>query len=77
MSLNTKAYRDQVSKTNKLIRQILENLSRRKAKYHLNSKGGFKQKEKIRISGSEAYLAFIFCFLIFFIRKLPRLLIKK
>ena len=46
---------------------ILENLSRRKAKYHFNSKGGFKQKEKIRISGSEAYLAFIFCFLIFFI----------
>ena len=46
---------------------ILENLSRRKAKYHFNSKGGFKQKEKIRISGSESYFAFIFCFLIFFI----------
>ncbi len=46
---------------------ILENLSRRKAKYHLNSRGGFKQKEKIRLYGNKAALAFIFCFLVFFL----------
>ena len=46
---------------------ILENLSRRKAKYHLNSKGGFKQKERIKLFGVQAFLAFMFCFIIFFI----------
>ncbi len=46
---------------------ILENLSRKKAKYHLNSKGGFKQKEKIKLFGFDAYLAFVFCFFIFFV----------
>ena len=46
---------------------ILENLSRKKAKYHFNSKGGFKQKEKIRLDGVNAFLAFIFCFFVFFI----------
>ena len=45
---------------------ILENLSRRKAKYHFNSRGGFKQKEKIKLSGNEAFFALILCFLIFF-----------
>ena len=45
---------------------ILENLSRRKAKYHFNSRGGFKQKEKVELSGNEAFFALIFCFLIFF-----------
>ena len=46
---------------------ILENLSRRRAKYHFNSKGGFKQKEKIKLLGINAFLAFIFCFFIFFV----------
>ena len=46
---------------------ILENLSRRKARYHLNSKGGFKQKVKVKLSGVRAFLAFMFCFVIFFI----------
>ena len=46
---------------------ILENLSRRRAKYHFNSKGGFKQKVKIKLFGINAYLAFIFCFFIFFV----------
>ena len=46
---------------------ILENLSRRKAKYHLNSKGGFKQREKTNLIGGKAFLAFLFCFFIFFI----------
>jgi len=45
---------------------ILENLSRRKAKYHLNTKGGFKQKEKFILSGSKSFLAFTFCFFVFF-----------
>ena len=46
---------------------IIENLSRKNAKYHLNSKGGFKQKEKIHLFGSKSFFAFIFCFLIFFL----------
>ena len=46
---------------------ILENLSRRKAKYHFNSRAGFKQKEKIKLLGNKSFLAFIFCFFIFFI----------
>merc|ERR1711991_643104 len=45
---------------------ILENLSRKKAKYHFNSKGGFKQKQKIQLSGSKSCLVFCFCFLLFF-----------
>jgi len=46
---------------------ILENLSRKNAKYHFNAKGGFKQKEKIKLSGNKSLIAFIFCFLIFFL----------
>ena len=46
---------------------ILENLSRKRAKYHINSKGGFKYKEKIKLFGFDAYLAFVFCFFIFFV----------
>ena len=45
---------------------ILENFSRRKAKYHFNSRGGFKQKEKTRLIKSKSFFAFIFCFFIFF-----------
>jgi len=45
---------------------ILENLSRKKAKYHFNSRGGFKQKEKIELVKSKSFLAFTFCFFIFF-----------
>ena len=45
---------------------ILENLSRRKAKYHFNSRGGFKQKEKLELSGNKAVLAFVGCFFVFF-----------
>ena len=41
---------------------ILENLSRKNAKYHFNSKGGFKQKQKIQLSGKKAFLAFSFVF---------------
>ena len=45
---------------------ILENLSRKNAKYHFNTKAGFKQKQKIQLSGKKAFLAFSFCFLVFF-----------
>ena len=44
---------------------ILENLSRNKAKYHFNTRGGFKQKQKIQLSGSKSFGAFIFCFFVF------------
>ena len=46
---------------------IIENLSRKKAKYHINTKGGFKQKEKIKLSGKKSFFAFMFCFIIFFL----------
>ena len=45
---------------------FLENLSRKKAKYHSNMRGGFKKKEKQDLSGGSAILAFTFCFVIFF-----------
>ena len=46
---------------------ILENFSRRNARYHFNSRGGFKQKEKIKLSNGKSFLAFSFCFLLFFL----------
>ena len=45
---------------------FIENLSRKKAKYHFNSRGGFKQKEKIRLTKRKSFFAFLFCFFIFF-----------
>ena len=46
---------------------ILENFSRKNAKYHFNARGGFKQKEKIKLSGAKSIIAFIFCLFIFFL----------
>ncbi len=46
---------------------LTENLSRKKAKYHLDTKGGFKKKEKIKLTGGKSFLAFIFCFTLFFL----------
>jgi len=46
---------------------ILENFSRRNARYHFNSRGGFKQKEKIKLSNGKSLFAFSFCFLLFFL----------
>ncbi len=46
---------------------ILENLSRNNAKYHFNSKGGFKQKQKLQLKGTKSIAAFLFCFLVFFL----------
>ncbi len=46
---------------------LTENLSRKKAKYHLETKGGFKKKEKIKINGVKSFSAFLFCFVLFFL----------
>ncbi len=46
---------------------LTENLSRKKAKYHLDAKGGFKKKEKTKLYGSKSFFAFIFCFSLFFL----------
>tara|TARA_B110000438_G_C15812776_1_gene650454 strand:+ start:937 stop:2556 length:1620 start_codon:yes stop_codon:yes gene_type:complete len=46
---------------------ILENFSRKKAQYHSLSKGGFKKKSIICLSGYKNFIAFSFCFIIFFI----------
>ena len=46
---------------------LTENLSRKKAKYHLDSKGGFKSKEKTKLCGSKSFFAFLFCFTLFFL----------
>ena len=45
---------------------ILENFSRKKAKYHSPTKGGFKQKEKINLIGKKSFLAFLACSLVLF-----------
>ena len=45
---------------------ILENISRKNAKYHFNSRGGFKRKKKILLNKYAAFWALIFCFFIFF-----------
>ena len=46
---------------------IVENLSRKRAKYHFNSKSGLKQKQKIQLSGAKSFAAFSFCFVVFFL----------
>ena len=46
---------------------IIENFSRKNAKYHLNNRGGFKQKQKTQLSGKNAFFVFIFCFSILFL----------
>jgi iron(III) transport system permease protein len=46
---------------------LTENLSRKKAKFHLETKGGFKKREKIKLQGSKSIFAIIFCTLLFFL----------
>ncbi len=46
---------------------LTENLSRKKARYHMEAKGGFKKKEKIKLNGANSFFAFIFCFTLFFL----------
>jgi len=43
---------------------IIENFSRKKAKYHSLTKGGFKQKEKINLTGIKSFMIFSTCALI-------------
>ncbi len=45
---------------------VIENFSRKKAKYHFNTRGGFKRKEKVNLKGTKSTFAFLFCFFIFF-----------
>ena len=45
---------------------ILENYSRKKAMYHSLTKGGFKQKEKIKLNKSNSFWAFTACFVVLF-----------
>ena len=46
---------------------LTENLSRKKARYHLETKGGFKKKEKLKLHGLKSFSAFSFCFILFFL----------
>ena len=46
---------------------LTENLSRKKAKYHTEAKGGFKKREKIKLLGVKSFFAFTFCFTLFFL----------
>ena len=44
---------------------ILENFSRKKAQYHSPSKGAFKTKSLISLTGFKAFFAFTFCLTVF------------
>ena len=46
---------------------IIENLSRKNAKYHSPLQGGVKVKQKIQLHGLSSFFAFFLCFLIFFL----------
>ena len=46
---------------------VLENLSRKKAQYHTSSKGGFKSKSVIQLSGYKSITASLFCIAVFFL----------
>ncbi|RPF74199.1 MAG: iron ABC transporter permease [Rickettsiales bacterium TMED289] len=46
---------------------ILENLSRKNAKYHSPLQGGIKMRQKISLNGFYSFFAFLFCFSIFFL----------
>jgi iron(III) transport system permease protein len=46
---------------------FIENISRKKAKYHSPSRGGHKKKKKIRLKGSNSLIAFLFCGIVFFL----------
>ena len=38
---------------------LTENLSRKKAKYHLETRGGFKIKQKIKLNGVKSFVVFL------------------
>ena len=49
-----------------LVLFVLENYSRKKAKYHSPTKGGFKTKERTKLDNNNAIMAFLFCSLVLF-----------
>ena len=46
---------------------IIEQFSRRSAKYHSPLQGGFKTRKKIELYGLNSFFAFLLCFIIFFL----------
>ena len=50
-----------------LILFVIENLSRKRAKYHSLSRGGLKKKKKIKLQSANSLIAFLFCGAIFFL----------
>ena len=45
----------------------IENFSRNKAKYHSPLQGGFKKIKRIKLYGLNSFLAFLLCFVVFFL----------
>ena len=45
---------------------FIENFSRKKARYHSPSKGGFVHKSKIKLKGQKSFYVTIFCSILFF-----------
>ena len=50
-----------------LILFVIENFSRKKAKYHSPSRGGLKKKKKIKLQRLGSLIAFLFCGIVFFL----------
>ena len=46
---------------------LIENVSRKKAQYHSPSRGGIKEKKRIKLTGLYSFGAFIFCTIILFL----------
>jgi len=46
---------------------FIENISRNRAQYHSPIKGGIKERKKINLYGSKTLIAFLICFLVFFL----------
>ena len=46
---------------------FIENFSRKKARYHSTSRGGFAKKSKIKLTGIKSFYATIFCSTLFFL----------
>ncbi len=46
---------------------LIENISRKRAKYHSPSRGGLKEKKKVKLHGLKSLMAFFFCGIVFFL----------
>ncbi len=46
---------------------FIENFSRKKARYHSPSRGGFADKPKVKLTGKQSFYATFFCSLLFFL----------